>query len=103
VISDFKNIPQLPTIMGPARQVAYMVDDIDAAMTVWHGRYGVGPFLVTRDAIPLTNAYYRGEKAQTTISTPRITGHWTMGMTLSSIPGSTVWPACPTWSTRRAG
>ena len=65
-ISDFDNIPDLPAIMGPAKQVAYMVDDIDAAMNNWHQDFGVGPFLVTRNATPLTNAYYRGEKAETT-------------------------------------
>jgi hypothetical protein len=52
--------------MGPAKQVAYMVDDIDEAMNHWHEEYGVGPFLVTRGAVPLSNAYYRGWKAQTT-------------------------------------
>jgi Glyoxalase/Bleomycin resistance protein/Dioxygenase superfamily len=66
VISDFENIPELPAIMGPAKQIAYMVDDIDAAIKRWHQEYGVGPFLVTRNAVPLTNAYYRGEKAGTT-------------------------------------
>ena len=65
MISDFENIPALPSIMGPARQVAYMVDDIDAAVQRWHEEHGVGPFLVTRDVAPLNNAYYRGHKAQT--------------------------------------
>jgi hypothetical protein len=63
MISDFENIPQLPSIMGPARQVAYMVDDIDAAMSQWHEQYGVGPFLVTRNVSPISNGYYRGRKA----------------------------------------
>lgn len=66
MISDFESIPALPAIMGPAKQVAYMVDNIDAAMKYWHEEFGVGPFLVTRNAVPLTNAYYRGEKAKTT-------------------------------------
>ena len=66
MISDFNNIPELPFIMGPAKQIAYMVDDIDEAMRHWHTEYSVGPFLVTRNAVPLTNAFYRGEKAQTT-------------------------------------
>ena len=66
MISDFDNIPELPAIMGPAKQIAYMVDDIDAAVRRWHEEYGVGPFLVTRNAAPLSNAYYRGEKARTT-------------------------------------
>lgn len=51
--------------MGPARQIAYMVNDIDAAMKHWHDEHGVGPFLVTRNQAPLSNAYYRGDKAQT--------------------------------------
>jgi hypothetical protein len=54
----------LPAIFGPAKQVAYMVDDIDAAMQRWQDEHDVGPFLVTRNALPLSNAYYRGEKAQ---------------------------------------
>jgi len=65
VIQDFDNIPQLPRIMGPARQVAYIVRDIDAAMQQWHQECGVSPFLVTRNAAPLSNAYYRGDKAET--------------------------------------
>ena len=65
MITDFDNIPQLPSIMGPAKQVAYIVGDIDMAMERWHEQYGVGPFLVARNATPLSNAYYRGEKAET--------------------------------------
>ena len=64
MIEDFDNIPDLPPIMGPAKQVAYMVKDIDAAMQHWSDEYGVGPFLVTRNAAPLSNAFYRGAKAQ---------------------------------------
>ena len=66
MMSDFDNIPTLPAIMGPAKQIAYMVDNIDGAMKHWHEEYGVGPFLVTRNAVPLSNAYYRNQKAQTT-------------------------------------
>ena len=65
MIEDFDNIPELPAIMGPAHQIAYVVDDIDTAMRRWHSEHGVGPFLVTRNAVPLSNAYYRGRKAQT--------------------------------------
>ena len=64
MIQDFANIPTFPAIFGPAKQVAYMVEDIDAAMHHWHSEHNVGPFLVTRNALPLTNAFYRGEKAQ---------------------------------------
>ena len=66
MIADFETVPELPAIMGAAVQIAYMVDDIDAAMKHWHEEFGVGPFLVTRNAAPLTRAYYRGQKAQTT-------------------------------------
>ena len=66
MISDFGSIPELPSVMGPARQIAYMVNDIDQAVRHWNTEYGVGPFLVTRNAAPLTNAFYRGEKAQRT-------------------------------------
>jgi len=65
MIEDFDNIPTLPAIMGPAKQVAYIVGDIDAAIQQWHDEHGVGPFLVARNAAPLSNAYYRGNKAQT--------------------------------------
>ncbi len=64
MIEDFSAIPELPTIMGPARQVAYVVDDIDIAVARW-GDQGVGPFLVARNEAPLQNAFYRGESAQT--------------------------------------
>ncbi len=66
MIEDFENLPQLPPIVGPAKQIAYIVDDIDVAINHWHTQYGVGPFLVTRNAVPLTNAYYRGRRAETT-------------------------------------
>jgi hypothetical protein len=66
MIEDFDNLPELPTIMGPAHQVAYVVNDIDAAMRWWHSEHGVGPFLIARSAVPLNNAYYRGQKARTT-------------------------------------
>jgi Glyoxalase/Bleomycin resistance protein/Dioxygenase superfamily len=66
MISDFKSIPELPPIMGPAKQIAYMVDNIDESIANWNKEAGVGPFLVTRNVVPLSNAFYRGEKARTT-------------------------------------
>lgn len=66
MVADFDNIPELPTIFGPATQVAYVVEDIDAAMQYWHDEFRVGPFMVTRNSAPLSNAYYRGEKMQET-------------------------------------
>ncbi len=65
MIEDFNSIPQLPAIFGPAKQVAYVVRDLDEAIEYWHREHGVGPFLVTRNATPLDNAYYRGERART--------------------------------------
>ena len=66
MIDDFDNIPDIPAIFGETRQIAYVVDDIDEAIERWNKQYGVGPFMVTRNAAPLNNAYYRGERAQTT-------------------------------------
>ena len=63
-IDDFQQLPQIPGIFGPPKQVAYVVEDIDAAMRWWQAQHNVGPFLVTRNATPLTNAYYRGNRAQ---------------------------------------
>lgn len=62
-IEDFNNVPELPGIFGAARQIAYVVPDIDAAIDIWHRQYGIGPFLVARNQLPLSNAFYRGEKA----------------------------------------
>jgi hypothetical protein len=66
MIADFDRIPEIPAIFGEARQIAYVVDDINEAIKRWHDEYGVGPFLVTRNAAPLNNAYYRGKKARDT-------------------------------------
>ena len=48
---DFDNIPELPAVFGPARQVAYIVRDIDQAISEWQAQ-GVGPFLVARNQAP---------------------------------------------------
>lgn len=61
---------KLPTIdaeLGTIRQIAYIVDDIDAAMQEWREQQGVKAFLVTRNAKPLANATYRGEPMQTAV------------------------------------
>ena len=59
-------IPRLPEIFGEARQVAYIVENLDDAIERWHREHGVGPFLVARKARPLSNAYYRGQRAADT-------------------------------------
>lgn len=61
-LKDLTSIPKLPTGFGPARQVAYIVPDIDAAIAHWKS-LGVPAFLVTRNVVPLQNAFYRGEKS----------------------------------------
>ena len=34
MITDFDDIPEFPAILGPAKQIAYMVDDIDQAIAI---------------------------------------------------------------------
>ncbi|GAB5453443.1 MAG: VOC family protein [Halioglobus sp.] len=63
-LSDFETLPRLPGEFGPAEQVAYIVRDIDAAIQFWQETFDVGPFLVARNELPLSNAYYRGQKAE---------------------------------------
>ena len=62
MIAELEQIPVLPAAFGPARQMAFVVDDIDVAIQNWQNR-GVGPFLLTREVDPLTNATYRGARA----------------------------------------
>ena len=59
---DIHSIPKLPKRFGSVRQVAYIVDDVDAAMDHWRD-IGVGPFLITRNATPLKSSVYRGKKS----------------------------------------
>ncbi len=44
-------------------QNAYVVDDLDEAITRWHGLWGIGPFFVRRH-IALSSVRYRGEPAE---------------------------------------
>ncbi len=61
-LKDLENIPMLPAQFGPVRQVAFIVDDIEEAISEWKSM-GVKPFLVARNISPLQNAYYRNEKS----------------------------------------
>jgi len=61
-LKDLNNIPALPAQFGPARQVAYIVPDMDAALDHWR-KLGVSTFVITRNVSPLQNAFYRGEKS----------------------------------------
>ncbi len=65
LIDDLTNIPDIPQSFGPARQVAYIVPDVDEAIAQWKA-LGVPAFVVTRNVIPLQNAFYRGQKSAKT-------------------------------------
>ncbi len=54
-------IPPLSSKYGPIKQVAYVVPDLDKAIESWHKQFGIGPFVVARNASPLANAKYRGQ------------------------------------------
>ncbi len=45
--------------LGPMRQIAWLVNDLDAAMDRWLQQQGVGPFFVLRNC-PVENVLYRG-------------------------------------------
>jgi hypothetical protein len=45
---------------GPIMQIAYVVDDLDAAIDHWTGVMGVGPFYLIERPV-LENAYYENE------------------------------------------
>ena len=62
-LNDIQNLPAIPEKFGPARQVAYIVDNIDGAIAHWKS-LGVPAFLVSRNATPLQNMYYRGQKSE---------------------------------------
>ena len=46
---------------GEIRQVAYLVPDIEAAMTHWAGTLGVGPWYYN-PRVPIRNYFYRGAR-----------------------------------------
>jgi len=46
---------------GEIRQVAYLVPDIEAAMTYWSAALGVGPWYYNPQ-VPIRNYMYRGER-----------------------------------------
>ncbi|MDP6978541.1 MAG: VOC family protein [Myxococcota bacterium] len=58
------NAALLESRFGPIRQVAYVAEDIDAAMQAWNRQMGVGPFAVARDVTPFRGAKYRGESCE---------------------------------------
>ena len=49
----------MSTLFGEIRQLAFIVDDIDAAMAYWSGTLGIGPFFIKR-AISFDHFVYRG-------------------------------------------
>lgn len=56
---------QLPgsCIHGAIRQIAYVVEDIDAAIASWHKQLGIGPFARCRNVKPLEGSKYRGAES----------------------------------------
>lgn len=67
-MQDFSiEIPTINPILGAVKQIAYIVGDIDQAIDYWNETYGIGPWLVTRDAKPLNKAYYRGDIAEAVV------------------------------------
>lgn len=60
-------LPQLKAEYGTLRQVAYVVEDLDEAMEYWRDTHNVNAFAVARNAKPLSNATYRGQKSETVV------------------------------------
>jgi len=58
------HIPTIAPELGSIQQVAYIVEDIDQAVARWGREYGIGPFVIARNEKPMTNAFYRGKKAE---------------------------------------
>ena len=51
----------LAALFGPIRQIAYVVDDLDATIHAWRAQMGVVPFLVIRHCHPFgERTAYRG-------------------------------------------
>ena len=48
-------------IFGEVRQLAYLVPDIQAAMSYWSGTLGVGPWFFNPH-VPIRNYFYRGQR-----------------------------------------
>ena len=48
-------------LFGPARQTAYIVPDIEAAIEEWGRQMNLGPFALCREIAPLTGSRFRGE------------------------------------------
>ena len=62
-LDDVQNLPAIPEKYGTVRQVAYVVENIDGAIAHWKS-LGVPAFLISRNATPLQNMYYRGQKSE---------------------------------------
>lgn len=53
-------VSRQPLPFGPAVQIAYVVDDPEAAAHQWARDFGAGPFFLNRH-IPVTNVVHRGK------------------------------------------
>jgi hypothetical protein len=54
-------LPEIDSVFGPIRQIAFVVADIDEAIESWHKQMGIGPFAIVRNCKPLKGSRYRGE------------------------------------------
>lgn len=55
-------IDSLAQLFGPIRQIAYIVEDVDASMLAWKAQMGVAPFIVIRHCNPFVEMTYRGTR-----------------------------------------
>lgn len=55
-------VDRLAQQFGPIRQVAYIVEDVDASMLAWKAQLGVVPFVVIRHCNPFVEMTYRGTR-----------------------------------------
>jgi len=53
-------IDDIAKLFGPIRQIAYIVQDVDASVRAWHRQMGVSPFIVIRHCNPFVGMTYRG-------------------------------------------
>lgn len=60
-LDDLTAPPTLPAVFGPIKQVAYIVEDIDAAMAAWQTQLGISPFIIARNISPMHKLSYRGQ------------------------------------------
>ena len=51
-----KEVPAISGVLGPVRQLGFVVRDLDRALEYWTKTLGVGPFFTIRNVVPDTVA-----------------------------------------------